>query len=450
MKSIATINTQFPTVEDSLDYHSGASLLDFDITVFNPRFPYLSVQSFSSGGHCISIDSSKRTTASMQHWNRELLAALEAGKTVFVLLSELEDESFATGTSSPRKGQTTYHTTNVNNYSAIPVDINVRNAKGKKIIAKQQIFKPLLQVLQDIVEYQVVVKNEKISEGFVAKDGSRLGGIFKLKDIPGNLVYLPYFNLEHMTEETDDEEVWTEDALKKSHGIVTQLLEIDRVLRAEDDQTPAPDWVEDFERPAASDALEAKIGQLDTRIEKLEADKSKNLNELAELERHKILLFGTGPALESAIEEALKLLAYKVEGFREGDLEIDHVIESPDGFRMVGEAEGKDSSAVGISKFRQLESNINEDFERDNVDEPAKGVLFGNSFRLTEPSKREGDFTEKCYKNAARLGTALVKTADLYPVVLYVLNNPKNDSYRAECRDAIGNTKGNLVKFPEP
>lgn len=161
------------------------------------------------------------------------------------------------------------------------------------------------------------------------------------------------------------------------------------------------------------------------------------------------LLYETGKPLEHAIEKVLRLLGYSVETLRIGDLEIDHVITGPSGRRLIGESEGKDSSAIDISKFRQLESNIGEDFERDEIDQPAKGVLFGNGFRLTAPAGRAEQFTLKSLTNARRLGSALIRTADLYTVAIHLLDHPDDDAFKAACRAAIEDTVGGIVKFPD-
>jgi hypothetical protein len=79
------------------------------------------------------------------------------------------------------------------------------------------------------------------------------------------------------------------------------------------------------------------------------------------------------------------------------------------------------------------------------VTEPAGGILFGNGYRLTDPALREIQFTDKCQLNAKRLGTALVQTSDLYPVVVYLQDNPSDDKYRILCRKAIENSPGRLV-----
>ncbi len=115
---------------------------------------------------------------------------------------------------------------------------------------------------------------------------------------------------------------------------------------------------------------------------------------------------------------------------------------------MIGESEGKDTSAIDITKFRQLESNIGEDFERDEIEERAKGLLFGNGFRLTLPSERAPQFTQKSLANAKRLGSALVQTMDLYFVVIYLLDHPEDEAFKLACRTAIEETEGAIVKFP--
>jgi hypothetical protein len=117
---------------------------------------------------------------------------------------------------------------------------------------------------------------------------------------------------------------------------------------------------------------------------------------------------------------------------------------------MIGEAEGKDTSAIDIGKFRQLMSNIQEDFDRDEVDVPAKGLLFGNGYRLMPPESRAEQFTQKSLTNAKLHGTALIRTTDLYPVAVRLLDHPEDDDFRAACRAAIEDTAGAIVSFPKP
>lgn len=114
---------------------------------------------------------------------------------------------------------------------------------------------------------------------------------------------------------------------------------------------------------------------------------------------------------------------------------------------MIGEAEGKDNKAINITKLRQLEMNIHEDFERDDVTDMAKGALIGNAYRLVEPDERGDYFTEKCLTAANRSGTALIRTVDLFNVAKY-LSGKSDKAYSKKCRKVIIETAG-IVTFPE-
>ena len=129
-------------------------------------------------------------------------------------------------------------------------------------------------------------------------------------------------------------------------------------------------------------------------------------------------------------------------------MELDQVIISPEGDRFIGECEGKDKSDISVDKFRQLHDSIQEDFAREDVDEMAMGLLFGNPHRLTEPDKRSSFFTDKCMNNASRAGIALIKTTDLYEVARYVSDSGDME-FAKKCRQAIKDQLGKVVKFPE-
>lgn len=451
MKSIVTVNFELPTIEHYADYKSGQSLLDYDIIIFDPLFPYFDRIHFNSGGSCISLESSRRLLDTISHWKNEIKEALKAGKTIFFLLNSYQNDRMATGTSSPRKGENNYSTADVNNYSILPIEISVRNGKGKKIKTVNSNFKEFYEAFKEIFEYQVIINSDVSSKIFITNYGDNVvGGLIKLKDLPGNLVLLPYFDLSEMTEEIDGECVWTAEALRLSNIVVSQVVSIDNSLRSEAKSTPKPSWFEEITLPAQVVNIDSKIDDLDNKIAKIQTQIKKERQKKAQLLKYTNLLFENGELLEETIAEALQLIGYTVENFRDGDLEIDHIIVGPNNVRMIGEAEGKDTTAVNISKFRQLESNINEDFERDEVEEPAKGILFGNGFRLTKPDQRESQFTAKCLTNAKRLGTALIRTSDLYDVVVHLLNHPSDEVFKEKCRDAIEKTSGEVVCFPKP
>lgn len=452
MKSIVTVNSVIPTVENHLGYFSGESLRDYDIAVFCPTWPYLSRIDFTGGGSCLSVESTVLLSKAMLHWNREIWAALKSGKTIFVILDEFVEDSGATG-STVAKSQRTYSTYAVNNYTAVPGPITLTNAKGWKFGAKNSAYKGLSDSIRDIAHYKVVITSKTSDEIFAAKDGSAVGAIMRFQDVPGALVLLPYFDFDadEFSEEVENgDEEWTEAALRVSNALVGQLISIDKLLRSSNILTPPPQWMSEIEMPASISALDKAIDNLATQIAELQNQRDAQIAAKAAASEFTHLLYENGKTLERAIEKTLASLGYKAETLHESGLEIDHVIVGPSGVRMIGESEGKDNSAIDITKFRQLESNIGEDFQRESTHEPAKGLLFGNGYRFTKPSERSEQFTQKCLTNAKRLGSALIRTSDLYPLAAYLLDHPDDETFKLACRNAIENTIGEIVEFPTP
>jgi hypothetical protein len=123
------------------------------------------------------------------------------------------------------------------------------------------------------------------------------------------------------------------------------------------------------------------------------------------------------------------------------------VFESPEG-RCLGEVEGKESKAINIDKFSQLERNIHEDFARDDVTDYAKGVLFGNAHRLLPVAERSEFFTKKCVSAAGRVHAALIRTPDLFAPAKYLKEYRDDEEYAKHCREAIFRAEGDIVVFP--
>lgn len=153
------------------------------------------------------------------------------------------------------------------------------------------------------------------------------------------------------------------------------------------------------------------------------------------------------PSFESAVLEALRIFEFRAENYKDPESEVDVLFVDPDGEQLLGEAEGKNDKAVNIDKLDQLNRNVQEEFAKRSDTKYSKGVLFGNAFRLTPLTERGEYFTDKCKAGAARLGFALVRTPDLFPVAKYLKEN-RDPDFARKCRAEILNTSGKVVVFP--
>jgi hypothetical protein len=458
-KSIVSIGYIIPGHDElEIDFRVNNSLMDADIILFSPTLPSYQHSQVNSGyfnGKVAYGDSgSFHLREDMTHWKKELRGALTAGKTVFYLLDEKVDFYLDTGQRSysgtGRNQKTTVHFTPSDNYEIFPATIGViHSAQGKEIISTgNPLFKEFFTYFKSYLSYKLYF--EKVEKGtilFTGKDKNKIIGLHLPID-NGNLVLLPYiyYDIEEFMEEIqnrdgENEGYWTKKAIQFGKVLVSNLVKISDGLSEETEKTPMPLWAEDKQYKNSQELIieeriEERYKQLALVQEEIEGLKLK-LHEAQILKR---LLYEQGKALEVSVTKALHLLGYKAENYNDGTLEIDQVILSPEGYRYIGECEGKDDKDIDISKFRQLMESMNADFHREEVSEKAFGILFGNPQRFK-------DFTQKCKIGAERERIALIKTQDLFIVASYLLENSDLDFQKA-CRDAIHNCLGKVVEFP--
>lgn len=460
-KIISTIGYEIPGKGDSeIDFSSKKSLMDSDIVLIAPLLPYYEKSSSSDGYYlgkiCYGETGSFKLKEDLAHWKKELTNALGAGKTVFLMLLGKEDFYVDTGSRSysgnGRNRSTTINVTGSNNYELVPIKIGtVHSAKGKEIFSVgNPLFNNLFKSLGSHFEYQVYLENSEGYPIFVGKDKTKiLGAIYKVGS--GHLVTLPYINYdrEEFIKEGKETDSWTPEAMNFGRILISSLVEIDEGLTQDAVKTPSPVWLStEYFNTKKESVIQENIKKNLIGIKEIEDLNIELKSELKKEQVLKDLLFEQGKPLEFAVIEALEILGYRAENYNDGELELDQVIISPEGFRYIGECEGKDNKDVDISKFRQLLESMNADFARDEVKEKAFGILFGNAQRLICSKDRTLDFTQKCKTGAVREKIALIRTVDLFEVTRFLKETP-NETFSKICRDAIHDGLGNVIKFPD-
>lgn len=433
-------------------YNSSQSLLDADVIVFEPDFSCYTEHHFHKGKKSFENDSF-RLKKDTERWRSEISVALREGKTVFVFMGKYEEFYIRTGQrkrSGTGKNMKTLNTVSkYNNYEFLPVKIPpLTSAKGSELkFSGNDLFAGFWKGFRGYIKYECYFNHQEgIDELlFFTKTGRfPVGGIFRKEE--GKLVLLPpirYPVIEYTEWSPKAEVSWAKES-EFGERLVRALLDIDTALRTGTFQPPA--WIDNYRLKSETELME-KINSASKDIEKLQEKKDALSDRLQEERKLKNLLFETGKPLEDAVIEALEILGYEVEDYRDGALQIDQVISDPDGTRYIGETKGK-NDAIKIGAFRQLLDNIQGDFERKDITNHAVGILFGNGFRNTHPHERGKQFTDKCITRAKQTEYILVRTSDLFEVASYVRES--NDKEFAEkCRTAILKSRGKIVKFPE-
>lgn len=439
-------------------FSSKQSLLDADIIIFSPNISeYLEQYMYSQyqGKPCLYETNSFNFKEACSHWRSELKAAVECGKTIIIYLSEFHNIFTQTGnrefSGTGRNQRITNIVAKSNNYEAIPFNLGeIIPTKGTEI----KINKDLKFLAEYWLEfgplsaYEICLKGENKNPMLTTKAGDRIVGAI-IQTARGAIILLPPLNInnEEFTIEKADGVYWNKKGMAFGTKLARIFIGIDKAVHDERAITQPPDWVkQETYRFIKERKLEHEINALSTKIDYLQDQRIKYCQQLEFEGNLRRLLYEKGKQLEEAILEALTIMGFKANNIRENDSEFDAIFISNEG-RFLGEAEGKDNNAINIDKLSQLERNIQEDFVKDEVEVHAKGVLFGNAFRLKPISERGEFFTAKCISGAKRSEIALVRTPDLFLVAQYLKEN-RNENYAKKCRQLLSRTKGEVVQFP--
>jgi hypothetical protein len=460
-KKLITIGYEIPGDSDAcIPLQSDQSLLDYDVILFQPDISEFlsSYPNFYQGKHSLYESSSFQLREAASRWRNALREAFNHGKTIFVFMSSIEEVFLDTGrreySGTGRNRQTTNIVEEFSNYSMLPLNFSeLKIARGKEIkpAGDLKVLAEYWTTFADSSEYEVYFDCKSVAPLLVTRTGNKtVGGIVRERTgASGALILLPvlHYDRSQFVNEKDNKLYWNKDGLKFGNQLKSSLLEIDRALAAARELTPPPHWTREPNfRLSAESSLESSISDLTKQIERSQVERAKLSAELENAGSLRKLLFEKGAPLEDAILEALALMGLKAERFKDSESEFDAVFVWNDQ-RFLGEAEGKDNKAVNIDKMSQLERNLSEDFGRDEVKEHAKGVLFGNAFRLQSPSERGEFFTEKCMSAAKRIKAALVRTPDLFLAAKYVKESSDSE-FAGQCVQAILKAEGTIVEFP--
>ena len=451
---------------ESYAHHHEVSLDDADLVLFGlPRAPY--ADDTYLGRPRLSDYPSFWYMELLGRWRTELLSAVNAGKTVFVVLTAPQSVYVATGdvevSGTGRNAQRKHKVTERSNMDALPCSLDgVVPGVGSEIrgVPRSRVLRAYWTRFGPLSRYEMRFSpKEGLKPLLTTRNPEQVvSAVFTSKN-GGHLVLLPPMDLGDDDEDYDDEDEEeepddgradsTDDSPFRLNSIdlVRRLLEVDAQLRG-GAPSPPPDWAQATQYETATQrGLREEL----LKAQEAEAQARRRLEELAdslgEASVLQGLLYAQGRPLEDAVLRALKLMGVDAARVAEGDSEFDAVF-TIDGRRILGEVEGRDKAAIAIEKITQLERNIAEDFARGDVAEHAHGVLFGNPQRVVPPDERTKTFTARCITSAERSGFALVLTHTMFEPAAYLEAN--NDAeYAASCRIAIANTNGELVKFPE-
>jgi hypothetical protein len=424
---------------------SNASLAEWDIAVFRPVAQEFTRNAPGATGSPARLD--ERTSAEFRHaarhWHAQLQAALDLGRTVILFLPEPETLHLA------REGDPT-ETETASSYDLAPVPadwtpeagMNMTPGPGAAMLdsywARFSAMSKYHVAWAEHPDRPALLTPRGHVVGFEAIHGASGGRLVVLPD-------LPFDDSSFIESDGENRPRWTQAAIDFAETLARELLLLADMAAA------APDWVDNPEFRLASEAgARAQIEELEERLRALQRDIANKRRDLSEASRLKDLMFAAGPRLDEAVVQALLALGFEPEATDIVASGLDTPFRCPEG-RIFGAAEGTDNGPVGLSRLPQLTYRVLEDAERDEAEEPAKGVLFGNAHRLTPPALREACFSDKCARMATSTSLALLDTVTLFHAVQRQLETGDEDAaraFRSQLVASSGVVKANLLETP--
>jgi len=464
-KKILTIGFDVATDDAKyISFDSKMSLLDWDIIVFFPDISsyYELADAKFKDKPALSQSYYHQLKEQAEHWRRELLNAFNSDRTIIIILNEIQEIYIDSGERKFSEGDGNKKVTRLfeiyKNYDSIPLRLKPVNKSGKSMTLtwNSDMIVNYWKEFSDLSEYKVII-NEKLSGPLLlTADGKIVATYAQNKSSNGTMILLPFLN--------SDQDVSFGQKFVKAIREIDNILHPSPVMDSSNPE-PEPGQVENSSEPSSEFIatlnwlekplydlpkvirLKQELMKFDEQIEDIKRAKEQIKLDIIKEGRYKRLLYEKGAALEEAILNSLKLLGFKFPQSKQAEPGLDSAFQSEEG-RFLGDVAGTDNEAIGFEKIRQLETRILEDYSREDVKELAKGILLGNAYRLQELNNRDDFFTTKCMMAAKKNRIALVRAPDLFWVVKY-LSDSKDEKYAQKCREAILQSEGEIVKFPE-
>ena len=167
MKTILTVGCEIPGgLGEFVEFNSKTSLLDADFVLFRPTLgnSILSYRTLFQGKPSLSDTSSFQLQEAITHWRRELSDFLNAGKTVFMIMSDREEVYVGTGekeySGTGRNRQTTRIVRPLSNYDVLPFSTNIIKSKGAsmKLHPGENFLKEYWREFGEASEYYVYIE----------------------------------------------------------------------------------------------------------------------------------------------------------------------------------------------------------------------------------------------------------------------------------------------------
>lgn len=410
----------------NIGFSSSMSLLDFDIILldFNSILWEYKVEKTFRGLTSLSDDSSVKLIHDCERRKKEILELLKIGRSIVVYTPKPTKCYVDSGKREYSGTGKNRHTTRMvdlwNLIDILPIKVLTEEAQGNSIeYLENDIFKEFWEMNKEFLEYNAYFEENIGNPIFKIRSTNKVIGTYVTYE-KGNLVFIPRFLDEH--EDLDNE--------NNFFASITSLIS---KLQVDSGKYTLPEWSEQYVLPN-EDKIENEVKELEQTLFRLEEKIILSKKRLEKVRELKLLITGTGRALELKVRQAFEELGFIVS---EGLPGRDDLILKLDDKIAVVEVKGVKKSAAE-KHAAQLEKWVSEYYSNKNI--MPKGILVVNAFKDLPLNERcEDEFPNQMLSYSTKREHCLITGNQLLELVLL---NRKHKDFNTDIIDSIFMTSG--------
>lgn len=382
---------------DSTHYGSSWTLLDYDIAIWHPTSllnnykgtGLYDTETTFQGLPSLSDDSSAELLRDTTRRRAEMAQFLDLGRTLIIFVPPPQPFFCGTGKKEHSGTGKNRRTTRIVDEMdleqlAFPFDIKLTRAAGAKMrLVGGEPFASFWRTHRERFYYEAHMELE--SDAVVVIEGTEYPVASVARVEKGGLVLLlPQLDLAEAPFMDDDSEAAVASEKKRSKveaQLLDGLFDLVAAYQKTSGDFSMPEWAGQVVLPQEQDALDG-VSKTQGQLAKLEKKLTTQRAALSTIQERKLLLVGTGVALEAVCGQAFEALGFKVETGPPGGADL--ILR--DGSKVaVVEVKGKTKTAAKADAS-QLEGWVT-DYELEHGVQP-KAILVATAWRDTPLADR--------------------------------------------------------------
>jgi len=285
-------------------FRSSQTLLDYEIVFWDPGWILEEyTRDFTSsyqGLPLISQHDSALIVGEVARRKREMIELLKLGGTIVIFLSRPDQIYIHTGekqySGTGRNRHTTAFVRHFDLAAALPISVKLVVAQGKQMEFRgSEPFGSFWRKHKDDFTYRAYM--EELTgkpQVYIRRTERPVASVVKAEK--GSVILLPDLRY-------DDDEKKQQ---KREEAITGSLFDLIAALRGETGDYVPPAWAKDYRLPGEDDAGEVLV-KAEQSVSRALDRRAKARTNISDVEQHKLLFTGTGPALEAQVRWALRL-----------------------------------------------------------------------------------------------------------------------------------------------